>query len=693
MKFIMSHTDLFQNIIEVSTEGIIAVNKDGRILLANPSCDDLFGYNRGDLLHKNIEILIPEKLRIQYKTYFRDQLKSKKYESHLWGIKKNGSKFRLNLQLNPTIIDGRNATIAFLGDVTQHSNDLKKIEEKNAELIESNRQFDSLINNQRGILFRSKNDKNYEMDFMSEGCLKLTGYPLEAFKKQNVFYDKLILAEDKIYVWQSLQSAIRHKKPFSIEYRIKHKNGDIKHVWAQGNAIYNDLNEVLALEGFICDITPQKEIELKLHESIASLTIENNKNITALRENKTELEVHSKRLEERVQERTKEVMATVKKLVETNLNLEDQQLITEKVQKIALASKALTLEIAKNFPRGLIVVFNKDLKIEFVEGQALDLLDLRQIIYEGLSIDDFTLFSKPRKILVKDNILRTLSGKHLSFETKFKNHYFSINTTPLFDENNEIVSALHVYNDISSQKEIEFTFEKAFKKEKELNDLKTRFISVASHEFRTPLSAILTSAILIGKEKGKVEKREKYLTQIETNVNHLVVILNDFLSLGKLDEGQVTAMPESFDLIEFARTLVKESNISLKKDQTLKLSSNTETLSITLDIKLLRLVLMNLLSNASKYSPEGSEIFLKIIKKRDNVLIQIIDHGIGIPGKEQSNLFQRFVRATNAANIQGTGLGLNIVKSYTELMGGTVEFKSSINNGTTFWVAFPIHLR
>lgn len=419
---------------------------------------------------------------------------------------------------------------------------------------------------------------------------------------------------------------------------------------------------------------------------------ENQNSEKTVQEKQRELERYSKQLEEKVQQRTHELSGTVKKLVETNLNLEDLLLITESSKKTALASKSLISEIAKNFPKGLIVVIGKTLKVEFVEGEALDQLGLRQIIYEGLHIDDLTLFSGLRKVLVKENILKTLSGRHLSFDTKYKKSYFSINTIPLYDENNEITSALHVYHDITIQKEIELNFEMAFKKEKELNDLKSSFISLASHEFRTPLSAILTSSILIDKinKKGKEQKIEKYLLQIERNVNHLVVILNDFLSLGKLDEGKIVPTHESFDVIQFSKDLIKEMNIGLKNGQTVIVTHVTEPLFIALDVKLLRHVLINLLSNASKYSPEGSKINVDISKAGTYVVIKVKDRGIGIPKDEQLHLFKRFFRANNAINVEGTGLGLNIVKNYTELMGGTIEFKSDLNKGTTFSIEFPI---
>ena len=427
-------------------------------------------------------------------------------------------------------------------------------------------------------------------------------------------------------------------------------------------------------------------------EILTNIEPKNLNNPNILQGKEQNLERYSKHLEEIVQERTHDLMATIQKLVETNLNLEDQLLITERAQKTALANKSLISEIAKNFPKGLIVVISKDLKVEFVEGEALDLLGIREKIYDGLSIDDFTLFSNPRKLLVKENILKTLSGQHLSFETKYKKSYFSTNTIPLSDENNEITSALHVYTDITKQKEIEFKFQIALKKEKQLNQLKSNFISLASHEFRTPLSAILTSTILIGKinEQGKEQKIEKYLEKIERNINHLVVILNDFLSLSKLDEGKVVPVRESFDLIEFSKSLIKEPKIALRKGQTVTIYNTLDTLRATLDVNLLRHVLINFLSNASKYSSEGSNIDLNISKKQENVFIQISDQGIGIPEDDQIHIFKRFFRAKNAANIEGTGLGLNIVKNYTELMGGTIKFKSNINKGTTFYLEFPI---
>ena len=482
-------------------------------------------------------------------------------------------------------------------------------------------------------------------------------------------------------------------KNVSVNTKLFQKMSDDLKV---GLVALNDNGEILMVNRVSEDIFGYKSEELtgKNIEIFSNTKETNLDSITNLRKKQESLEMYSKHLEEKVQERTSELMATIQKLVKTNLNLEEQLLITESAQREALVNKNLITRIAKYFPRGLILVVDKNLNIQFVEGEALDQLSMREIIFEGIHIDDVKYFSSQRKIIIKENILKTLSGQHLSFEAKFKKKYFSVNTTPLYDVNNEVISALHVYNDISRQKQMEFGFQNALIKVKELNDLKSRFISLASHEFRTPLSAILTSAILIEKQNNESgrHKIEKYVDQIERNVNNLIIILNDFLSLSKLEEGQVEAIPQEFDIISFCNELLADTTIGLNKKQTIRMSSNVETLTVNLDLKLLRHILMNLLSNASKYSSEGTKIDLKISHNSHHVSLKVCDQGIGIPEEEQKFLFQRFFRAKNAADIEGTGLGLNIAKNYTQLMNGDIGMKSKRDKGSTFWVELPINM-
>lgn len=232
---------------------------------------------------------------------------------------------------------------------------------------------------------------------------------------------------------------------------------------------------------------------------------------------------------------------------------------------------------------------------------------------------------------------------------------------------------------------------RALETEKELNELKSRFITTASHEFRTPLATILSSVSLIGEynETKDQEKRQKHIGRIKSAVHNLTQILNDFLSLSKLEEGVVRNNPEPLNLPDFARERVEEMNAMLKKDQAIVLVHDGEETIAELDKQLLKNVLLNLLSNAIKYSPEGKRIYLRTVCNQDCAEIVLKDEGIGIPDEDQPLLFERFFRAKNAGTVQGTGLGLNIVKKYIELMNGNISFTSRMNEGTTFTIKFP----
>ena len=1083
----LKNEGLFQSMFQLTAEGVFVLDKDGTILMANPACKNLFGYNPDDLLGKHIEVLITENHRKKLKNQISKlENTTLSKDLDLVGIINNGTEIKLEIRLNYTVINGKHLTIAFLRDISNRAESLLEIKKTNLALIESNRKFDALINNLQGIVYRCKNNRDWTMEYISEGCEQITGYNAQSFLNGIVHFSQITLQEDEEQVWNGIQKGINNKKPFTLNYRIRDKKGKVRHMQELGQGVFDKNGNLEAIEGFISDVTSQKETELVLkaneskikallevipdmmfiqdyhgkylnfyaplkqklvtppegiigknmidilppstykivkeaqektiatkqmqlieyeikengktyhyeariaplnshsilsivrniseaktqeallkirdnalasadngiiisdaqqsntpiiycnaafekitgykkeevygkncnflqsddrHQSeimtmknaiekgksckvvlrnykkdgtlfwnevaitpilnqknelthfigvqndvtkrikeehlknkirgilelitydkslktiansiletveahikdsivsvqllnkqtktlytlaaphlpktiidfiegitigpkigpcetataflkkkvivsnieqhdfsedyktialknslkscwsfpilsstnqvlgvftiynknkrspsdnelkiildatnLCSVAIEKQYNINALKESKNQLENYASKLEDKVQERTQEVMATVEKLVKTNLNLEDQILITEEAKKNALESRALTAAIAKNFPKGFILIINKAMQLVLAEGEVLDQLGLKPLIFKGMTLDDISSFSENRKAKIKESISKTFSGTHLSFEIEYKNRYYSVNTAPLFDENNQISNALMVYNDISEQKEIEFSIKNALKKEIELNELKSRFVSMASHEFRTPLSVILTSAILMSKQnkQEKEVKREKHLVQIEKNINHLVTILNDFLSLSKLEEGKIKAVKEDFDIIYFTKTIITENKIGLKKGQQIHFSTTVNTLFVHLDIKLLRHIITNLLSNASKYSEEHTDIYFKIIQNKNKVIIQLTDQGIGIPEEDRARLFHRFYRANNAINIEGTGLGLNIAKHYTELMNGSIGFKSTLNKGTTFWIELPI---
>jgi PAS domain S-box-containing protein len=231
----------------------------------------------------------------------------------------------------------------------------------------------------------------------------------------------------------------------------------------------------------------------------------------------------------------------------------------------------------------------------------------------------------------------------------------------------------------------------ALERERELNELKSRFITTASHEFRTPLGTILSSVSLIARYQNKEdqEKREKHVERIKSAVNNLTEILNDFLSLEKLEEGIIRNNPKTIHIEKFIKEIIEEMRALLKSGQYIHYH-HIGDFEIEIDCQLLKNVLINLISNAIKYSPENKEIWVNSEVANGNIKIDVIDQGIGIPDQDKPHLFERFFRANNVSNIQGTGLGLNIVKKYIELMNGEITFESQCGKGTTFTVMIPL---
>jgi PAS domain S-box-containing protein len=231
----------------------------------------------------------------------------------------------------------------------------------------------------------------------------------------------------------------------------------------------------------------------------------------------------------------------------------------------------------------------------------------------------------------------------------------------------------------------------ALNKEKMLNEIKGRFVSMASHEFRTPLSTVLSSASLLSRytTTDDQDKRNRHIEKIKNSVKHLNDILEDFLSLGKLDEGKVSIQTVVFDLPEFINDVADEMRGFAKKDQQIEYTHQGDSMVYS-DKKLLKNILINLIGNALKFSNEGCPVIIQSSNNGDLAVISISDRGIGISKDDLEHLFSSFFRAANAINIQGTGLGLHIVKRYVDLLNGEVKVESELNKGTTITLTIPV---
>jgi PAS domain S-box-containing protein len=253
-------------------------------------------------------------------------------------------------------------------------------------------------------------------------------------------------------------------------------------------------------------------------------------------------------------------------------------------------------------------------------------------------------------------------------------------------------AAVSVGIDITDRKQAEEEVRKALAKEKELSELKSRFVTMTSHEFRTPLTTILSSAELLEHygHKWSDNKKLTHLRRIQGTVKHLVQVLEDVTLIGKAEAGKLQLQPVPLDLVGFCRSLVEELQLSLGQHHSLVFTHQCPNLNVCMDEKLLRHILTNLISNAIKYSPDYGMVTLSLVCHTKNVIFKIKDQGIGIPLADQEKLFEAFHRAQNVGNISGTGLGLAIVKRAVDLQGGEIAINSQVGEGTTFTVTLPL---
>lgn len=382
--------------------------------------------------------------------------------------------------------------------------------------------------------------------------------------------------------------------------------------------------------------------------------------VTKRKEQEAQISILNKTLEKRVAQRTKE--------------LNDSQ----RLYKL----------ISRNFPDGTINVLDRDLNYIFAEGAEMY---RHGITSERLMGKNYVQrLPKPLRPMMEEKLLGVLSGQSEKFEVKNNNQFYTVNAVGLSNEAGGIDRILLVEQNITERKLAEERTKEALEKERQLNELKSRFVSMASHEFRTPLSTVLSSLSLIEKydQSETPEKKDKHYKRIRSSVRHLTNLLNDFLSIEKVEAGKVNVCLERTDVKSLLADMVDQHNQITKTGQNVHFSYRGNDHFHT-DANMLNIICSNLLSNAIKYSNEGKTIDLKAETKESQLTISVKDHGIGIPKDEQDNLFDRFFRARNATNIEGTGLGLSIVSRYVQLLGGTITFESTTYEGSTFCVTLP----
>ena len=615
--------EIFNILLAAVSDGVIIVDNHQRIVEVNTTTEAIFGYEKKELLQKELSILMPSNFNKKHAKHFEKFIKKGKKRSmgeatDIYGLKKTGDIIDIEVELSPFTIYDKTYVMALVKDISE----VKEIE-KNLMLKSSELQSAS-----NGIIITDALKHDNPVIYFNSAFQRLTGYSSKEILHHNCRF---------------LQGKDRDQEPLKI-LRKAIENGEscqviLRNYKKDGSLFWNDLyimpiiNNQGVLTNFIGiqnDVTERKRAEA-----------ERNHLATIFHESLNEIYVFD-----------------AQSLKFINVNYGAQKNI------------GYTMEELKNMT-------------------PLDLKNQENKIVFQNNID--TLLKKKVEKLEFEAVHQRKGGTKYPVEVHLQ-------LSSLGDKDVFVAIILDITDRKNYTERLEKKVEErteqlnvALSKEKELNELKTKFLSLVSHEFKTPLSGILTSSVLLSKYKltEEQEKRNKHIKTISDKVDYLNNILNDFLSLEKLETGKLTYNFNNFKLSKVVDEVVYNANMILKKDQYIKYPDNIDDLSLYQDEKIVELILTNLVNNAIKYSPENTVITISVEQNENLTTIQVIDRGIGIPQNDQKHIFERYFRAENAINTPGTGIGLNIVKNHLEKLGGAISFESEEQKRTTFTIIIP----
>ncbi|MFT4664783.1 MAG: PAS domain S-box-containing protein [Polaribacter sp.] len=627
----MEDQDILYALYEEATIGMLVVNAAGVILNVNPFLEKMFAYAEGELKGKGIEVLLPGSFRSKHLKYRQGYNKNPAPRSmgvnlDLYGLRKNGEQFPVQISLSYVKNNGEQLAIAYIHDASEAKQKANELEIKTKAIT-------------AGAMPIAFVDLANTITEVNDAFVSMWGYshPDEVI---GIDISELGLRKEDV---DEIIDGIKETDSWSGETIAKRKDGSSLEVYASAYLLTDENDRPYGILSSFLNLNELKKAQ-NLNQDVFKI-IEDSLNEIFIFEADTLRFVH------------------VNKGARNNIGytLEEMQQMTPvdiKPSQTEASFRALLAPLLKGEKEKIefeIVHERKDKTTYPVEVHLQYSKMGDQPVFVAIIID----ITETKKAQLK------LENLNLQLEEKVKMRTRSL-------------------------KENETKLEKALEKEMELSELKSRFVSMASHEFRTPLSSILSSAGLISRytESEQQENRVKHIGRIKSSVTNLTSILNDFLSLEKLESGKISCQMDEVNIPDFVAELLSEVKLLNKENQQIIHQHSGEAIS-KVDQHLLKNILLNLLSNAIKYSPKGKNVDLISQKKAGVLSIKVRDYGIGIPLEDQQHMFTRFFRANNVINIQGTGLGLTIVKRYLDLMKGSIDFESVENEGTTFIVKIP----
>lgn len=525
--------------------------------------------------------------------------------------------------------------------VISHQNitERRKFVEK---LQENEEKYRNLLEGLNEAVFRmSIPDGKYE--YVSPAVQKVFGYPIKKFGENPLLIREVIAPENYDYFVEKWEKLIQGDVEPIYEYKIIDMEGKERWILQSNRGIYDRNGNIIALEGLCRDITEKRkaEQELKRHEQQFKALVENAPDIIA-------------RFDRNLR------YIYVNPVVEKETGISPSKFIGKTIREVGFSEPSIE-------------------RWEEI---------LRKVFDEG-----------------------TAKNIEISYPLHGKNKVFKAHIVPEFGEDGDVESVLSIIRDITEQKETEEAL-RAFnemleekveerteelnqllEKQKELNELKSRFISIVSHEFRTPLTSIESSAEIMQRYGQKLSNsiKMKHLTRILRNIEDMINLLDSVIIIGKAETGKIGFKPKKINVEKFTQEFLEEMELVFKQERRLNYISDRTPKFAFVDEKLLRHILSNLITNAAKYSDSQSSIDIELKSNSSSIVYSVRDDGIGIPEEDKESLFESFHRATNVGNISGSGLGLTIVKKCVELHNGSVSFVSNLGAGTTFKVMLPFN--
>lgn len=571
--------------------------------------------------------------------------------SELELVRPTGESLYIQMQVATIDWNDSGAYLVTLRDIT----DRKRSKEAEQE---SQRALASLIANLPGMAYRCLNDPDWTMQFVSGGSIPLLGYtPAELINNEVVSFGDLIHAEDADTVWHSVQTSLKEKRPFQLEYRVVTKDGHTKWVWEQGSGIFADTGELLAIEGFITDVNERRNVENALRTSQQRLTLALEGTELALWDyNVTRDELY-------VNDRWYSMLGYTPGEFEPSFENWKNLVHPEDRPRV--------LDAFEKHVHGKTALYEAEIRMKRKSGRWQWVVTWGKVVERLEDGAAHRITGTHRDISERKKMENALARERKSLEKKVE------------QRTAELQQSLQ-------------RVELANLQLQEVNRHKSKFLSAMSHELRTPLNGVLGFAdLLMGQQFGALnEKQVRYVQRVQEAGNHLLALINDLLDMAKIDAGAVELEIETFPADECIHAVVDMMGTQFrKKDLSVSVNIDPDVPWMTGDRRKCKQILLNLLSNAAKYTPEGGQVDLTAELQYDNRLkIAVADTGVGIEPEHINEIFSEFQQAdrTRDEALGGIGLGLALTRRLVELHGGEIGVHSSPGEGSTFWFVLPI---